>query len=439
MYYFNKYLPNTILVLFSFAIAMQGLFLVNGDVLNHYPYLTSDSLDWIIQAKALKAYLFNNYEYLDPVGILRNPLYVILLSIDFLIHDGFLLFTIFLLAFLLKSYFAVKILKLFNSYNFFSYVLIVLIIFIYPTNRHNIYILPELMCSAFMISGSYYLLNFYLNNNINHLKISLFLFFFGSLAQVYVLCPMFLIIIFYDYKNFFSLQQIIKYFLKDRVVLIKYFASLFGLLIILKLLWLQIPHIQSSPNTFKYFPVINENNILFCLKMFTHYSIFFLVPSLFFILFKKVNFKFFSENIFLFIGTCFFLLNIFYNWPWDIRFTNFYIIWFAFFIAVKSKYLNNFMKVIIIFLVIFVSFLKPTIFKQELFSDYSDQTLWLSNNFLYNFFLNDGKKNRGLYTYYSNNEHLIFLTKHKNYQRNIYRYYFNNLINYDIDTEKVMD
>ena len=260
----QKKIFNFLTLSLSLIIFFKSLYLINGNILNAYPFLSSDSFDYIVEALALKKLILTGE--ITKLEILRNPLLVSILTIDNLISNkGFLISIVIALSYFYQFYFSIKILNLFKKVNIYDQFIIFISIFFFQINGYKVYILSENICIFLLLAGSFYSLDYYINKVSISLKKSFIFTLFGILGQTYVAIPILCIHFFYNFHKIIKLK-----ITNIPVNVIIYFVSLITIYILVKILWNIIPH-NDVPSTFILLGFIKEKTVVFYFKFWTYY------------------------------------------------------------------------------------------------------------------------------------------------------------------------
>ena len=202
-------------LIISFAIFLKFIYLIDGHILNHYPFLGSDSFDYIVESMAISQYLTTGNFYELPV--LRNPILVLALTVDsFLLNKGVFIAALFSLSFYLQYIFSERILGLYKKNSLFDKTIILYSVFFISLNQQKYYLFSENIAIFFILAGTYYLLRAYIKNSTKDHYYSLWFYFFGAITQSYVLIPYICIHLYFNYKYVFYIKN---FFRKNKKII----------------------------------------------------------------------------------------------------------------------------------------------------------------------------------------------------------------------------
>ncbi len=431
MNFTNNILYNFTSYVFAFSVIffIKFLYLFNYDIINTYPFLSSDSLDYIVESLAVINFFYYD-QSIEELPVLRNPLLVTILAINQLITpNGQLLSLLWSLSFFLQFLLLKKILfNFFSTRSFYTDIIIFLFVFFFQINHYKFYVLAENICITFSLLGTYLLFNYIKSKRIIFLFSSSLVFLIGSLGQFYVAIPFILI-------NFiFFIQNMINYF-KFK----KFNWSYFGLITIITtvlvilyysvwFLWGQIPHLNRH-ESIHFLGLIKLKTIQWYLKFWAYYFLPFW-PFLF-LLFKPFSLKDISFKNTYFISLLIIVISniilcLSYDWLYDSRFT---LIFYPFFVIIFlyiSQTFNKNIKFLIILFSLISCFLPASSMSHNIKYELSELNIKFKNNRTVKFFKSKSV-DRG-YPYLKDNyeKQLIFLESETPYRKKILKYYFSN-------------
>ena len=416
---------------FAFCVILfiKFLYLFNYDIINTYPYLSSDSLDYIVESLAIINFFYYD-QPIEELPVLRNPLLVTILATNKLITpNGQFLSLMWSLSFFLQFLLLKKILfNFFSTRSFYTDVIIFLSVFFFQINNSKFYILAENICITFSLLGTFLLFNYIKTKKNIFLYSSSLIFLIGSLGQFYVAIPFILI-------NFVIFIQNMNNCVNNKKLNWRYFRPIIIITTVLIILyfyawflWGQIPHV-SRHESIHFLGLIKLETIHWYLKFWAYYFLPFW-PFLFLLFkpsnFKNINFKNTYFICLLLIVISNIVLCLSYDWLYDSRFT---LIFYPFFVII-FLYLSQTFKKNIKFLIILVSllscFLPASSMSQNIKYELSELSLKFKNNRTVKFFKSQSV-DRGYPDLKNNDEkQLIFLDSETPYRKKILKYYFEN-------------
>ena len=417
----NNFLISIVYIT-SILFCIQFIDLVNLDLLNNFPFLSSDSFDYIVESEALfKKFIYGRE--IAPLEVLRNPLLISIIFLDNVFGGyGTLIGIISSLSLLIQFLFTKKILEIFKKVSFFDQIVIFIFVFLININAYKFYILAENICIALIMVSSYYLLLFYKLNRIIFFRISYLFLFIGFLGQFYVLVPFVCINFYYNFSSLINSKKL----LVSKKNILEIFC-VFILVILVYVSWRQIPHL-SVVNNLSTFGSINFDTIIFYSKLWGYYFGLIFLSLFFLFIFKKAEIKKFQSSI-LFTIFMHVVLCLHYTWLGDPRFTLIFSLWIVVFFLSFSHFFSNLYKLLFVVFHIFISFIQVPHMMKDTFDPFRDINIDFKNN-KFIFFMMSNPTDRRLDHYSHNaNDRLIFLNSSTPYQRKIFSYYFKNLTN----------
>jgi hypothetical protein len=304
--------------LFSFLLGAKFVYLANGDVVNHYPYISPDGFDWYTEGVYLVK-LFGGAS-LPELPVLRPPLFVFVTAADYVAgSQGWVLAGILGLSTFYTYYFSLKIVDLVYEVNEKKSSFIVPLLIgttIYPLNFIKPFILADSLAISLSLASVFLIIKYHIESKKYLLVLSIAIAIFAGTTQTYALIPYFI-------SCFIAFVLNIQ---KRKNLAIKYFFAIITvtfLFILLSATWrFVMPH-ASTPQNFVLLK-FNTNMLDFYLNTWGFY---FLPLILFFLIYRGYNFSIKSNIVVqssMVIFCIFSLLCFFYQWP-EARFT--YYLW----------------------------------------------------------------------------------------------------------------
>lgn len=332
-----KIKPIHLVAFFYFLFFLKFLWLGDSSLINHYPFLTPDGFDWIVEGVYFKNCVLN-FNGCDPLPVLRPPFFVLINSIGHTIGaNKFVIGFVLAFAGFFTYYFLLKIAENFDCDLNSSWPLAIALT-IFPLNYIKQYVLADSIAVCLSLMAIYILSE---NDFRGRLMLSSLVALIASLVQTYALIPFLIYITYYIFKNLYCLRfcQSIKALLTILLITILYFFILF--------FWRHfVPHL-STPDNF--------NLLKFSTSMYSFYLnsfVYFFAPFLaayfvfgsFVLTTSRFVFTFLLTVLFVFV-----IISFFYQWP-ETRFIYFYYPWFLLFFFKSVKFQNQ-TKVAIFFVI----------------------------------------------------------------------------------------
>jgi len=192
-------------ILFAFTFAIKFVLLSQGEVLNHYPFLSDDAYDWYTEGIYLVEMF--NFRPLEPLPNLRPPVFLIFTALDFLMGSmGLVLGSLFGLCIFFNYWISIRIVKIIYSFKLNTnlvdinatqkmnleawYSVPIAIGFtLYPINFIRVYILAEPLAITLALFSIYLFIKYLKFNNSRTLFYGAILASIAGLTQAYGLLP----------------------------------------------------------------------------------------------------------------------------------------------------------------------------------------------------------------------------------------------------------
>jgi hypothetical protein len=185
-----RLITNVIALAVSVLFAIKFFQLTNSNVINHYPFITSDGFDWYIEGIYLQ-YLGGS-SVLPALPVLRPPGFVAITFLDSLIFPGLIISVIYGICLGGTYLLTLKIIELINPirtvFNLTPPLLLLLLTF-HPANYIKKYLLSDSVAVTLSLLSVYLLLRFWKNNKKSYLITSVLVAFTASVTQTYTLLP----------------------------------------------------------------------------------------------------------------------------------------------------------------------------------------------------------------------------------------------------------
>jgi len=359
--------------LYALFFGLKFIYLSNGSVIDHYPFISPDGYDWQVEGMYLVRYL-SGYS-LPDLFVLRPPIFVLINAVDYIFGGAGLILGFVYAASIFISYWAtIQIVK--NSSvlgsNLGLYAFIVAIVYtVYPLNFFKVYLLGDSVAIMLSLLSIYYL--FHPNKNRNHIKAATVAVIAG-LTQTYALLPYLISVTFIV----FSLKSFNQFSLKKFVVLI--IVPLF-IFFVMTIAWRNFLSHEMTPNNF--------NLLKFNFDMFNFYKStwgIYLLPFAFIAVLCRFSVLRLIKsraglvcivNFIVFAIFCFF-----YQWQ-EARFTYYLMPWVLIAVGIAMSSANqNLLKFGIIVLFVY-TVVTP---KNYWMPDYSNLTMSIEKNWVASFF-----------------------------------------------------
>jgi hypothetical protein len=200
-----RIITNIIALIFSILFALKFINLSDSNVINYYPFITSDGFDWYIEGVYLQ-YLTNTNN-LPPLPVLRPPGFVFLAFIDSMTYPGLIIGSVYGICFGGSYLLALKIIDLIKPYKVSKNLippLVFVLLTIHPANYIKKYILSDSIAVTLSLLSIYLLLQYWKNGKINFLILSTGIAVSASVTQTYALLPY---LVFSGYLLITSMKQ----------------------------------------------------------------------------------------------------------------------------------------------------------------------------------------------------------------------------------------
>lgn len=365
-------------VLFSSFFAIKFFYLVDGNVINNYPFISPDGFDWYTEGVYLTQLIKG--VSLPELPVLRPPLFVFLTALDYISgKQGLVLAASYGVAILFTFFCSVKIVDSVYELpekNAWYILPLAICTTIYPINYFKPFLLADSLAVALSLASVLMLIRYLKSLQSYTLVISCALAVLAGLTQTYGLIP-FLI---FSSCNFFLL------FRSHKIEALKFLFSILAVsitFIMLTALWRTLlPH-ASTPQNFAL--------LRFSVDMFYYYlstwSYYFSPLILFYFICCSYEFSAISAKgilISLVIVTFLFsTLAFFYQWP-DARFTFYILPWLMILFFSITRLTSARGSYLIAILTFFLIFLVPESYWSPTWASVhgSVKRNWVSDYFL---------------------------------------------------------
>ena len=349
-----RFISNSAVIFFGLIFGLKFIFLSNGDVINHYPLISSDGFDWYTEGIYLiKSFFQNN---LPNIPVLRPPIFVLITSLDFLTGSrGLVLSTLYSLSIVMTYFFILWIidreLGVENKDAWFLFPLAISVT-VYPINFLKGYLLSDSITVCLSLFSVFILIKYFNEKKMQLLVLSGFIALLAGLTQTYGLIP---------YLIFIGIKLMFKY-KNDKANVLNLLLSLVLIIssfLLITYFWRHFLKHNSTPINFQLLK-LNLDMLSYYINTWGYYFFPFII---FFILIKRNKEHLITNQLIVLSSLAVTLtlacLCFIYQWP-DARFT--YYLWpwalISFFILFKpvNKKVGS---ISLVGLMIFVSFLIP--------------------------------------------------------------------------------
>lgn len=306
-------------LLFSILFGFQFIYLANGDVVNHYPYISPDGFDWYMEGVYITKLMGG--ATLPELPVLRPPTFVFVTAADYIAgSQGLILAAILGLATFCTYFFALKIIdSAYGGAKNNSWYIVPLAIgtTIYSLNFFKPFLLADSLSVALSLASVFLLIKYQAVSKAYLLVLSVAVAVIAGMTQTYALIPHLIL----------CSLGVLLHFRANKSQAIKYLVAIIAvsfLFISLTALWRwALPH-STTPKNFDLLKLSAE--------MFGFYvnawGYYFFPFILFFILYRRYQLTIDPSNLVVassaVIVLLFAMLCFFYQWP-EARFT--YYLW----------------------------------------------------------------------------------------------------------------